>query len=412
MACLSALSSPGASAVGAAAATAPTMPVSASGDDVDEPATEADLQAQQERLEELRRAMREQTDDLERARAEMKVMALEAATALEKYSTARRRLQKARSLEVAERRALLTVRLDVAENRRELGRWARRAYQGGATLEEHPGLVTLLSARSTDEAAATLAWMRGVGRARGRVVDEVESTETAQTQVVARVRIAAEAASVAETEAGDARREKDDVLTRQRATVERLEELLAATRKETRAVRKERKRLRAEIELAEQQQRSAAPDDGGSGNRVTGPVGDCPGGDTALYDNGRIPVEALCALWADPRHRLRADAAHAFDQLSKAYVEEFGKPPCLTDSYRSYEEQVSLYARKPNLAARPGTSNHGWGTAADLCGGVQSFGSRTHEWMALKGPLFGWFHPAWAQRGGSRPEPWHFEYGA
>ena len=73
---------------------------------------------------------------------------------------------------------------------------------------------------------------------------------------------------------------------------------------------------------------------------------------------------------------------------------------------------MNLYATKPNLAARPGTSNHGWGTALDLCGGIQDFGTAEHEWMFLNAPLYGWFHPAWAQRGGSRPEPWHFEFGA
>jgi LAS superfamily LD-carboxypeptidase LdcB len=23
---------------------------------------------------------------------------------------------------------------------------------------------------------------------------------------------------------------------------------------------------------------------------------------------------------------------------------------------------------------------------------------------------FGWVHPAWAQQGGSKPEPWHWEF--
>jgi zinc D-Ala-D-Ala carboxypeptidase len=24
--------------------------------------------------------------------------------------------------------------------------------------------------------------------------------------------------------------------------------------------------------------------------------------------------------------------------------------------------------------------------------------------------VYGWIHPSWAAAGGSRPEPWHFEY--
>nr|WP_269811342.1 M15 family metallopeptidase [Kineosporia rhizophila] len=112
-----------------------------------------------------------------------------------------------------------------------------------------------------------------------------------------------------------------------------------------------------------------------------------------------------------PGHHLRADAAYAFDQLSQTYAEQFGTFVCVTDSYREYATQVRLYATKPNLAARPGQSNHGWGTAVDLCGGVQSFGTPEHEWLFANAPLFGWFHPAWAQAGGSRPEPWHWEFG-
>jgi D-alanyl-D-alanine carboxypeptidase len=149
----------------------------------------------------------------------------------------------------------------------------------------------------------------------------------------------------------------------------------------------------------------------GADNRVTGEVGDCAGGeDVAQYANGQIPLGALCPLTADPRQHLRADAAYAFDRLTFAYVQRFGAPPCITDSYRSYAAQVDVYARKPGLAAVPGTSNHGWGTALDLCGGVESFTGDTHRWMLLNAPLYGWFHPSWAEPAGSRPEPWHWEY--
>ena len=64
----------------------------------------------------------------------------------------------------------------------------------------------------------------------------------------------------------------------------------------------------------------------------------------------------------------------------------------------------------PELAAPPGVSDHGWGTAADLCGGVQDAGSAEHAWMAQHGPEHGWDQPGWARAEGSRPEPWHWEY--
>ena len=52
------------------------------------------------------------------------------------------------------------------------------------------------------------------------------------------------------------------------------------------------------------------------------------------------------------------------------------RPICITDSYRTYASQVRLYGQKPALAAVPGTSNHGWGLAVDLCGGIEHFGTR------------------------------------
>ena len=62
------------------------------------------------------------------------------------------------------------------------------------------------------------------------------------------------------------------------------------------------------------------------------------------------------------------------------------------------------------MCAVPGTSNHGWGLAVDLGGGVNRFGTAQHEWMRANGPGHGFVHPAWAQRGGSNPEAWHWEF--
>jgi LAS superfamily LD-carboxypeptidase LdcB len=128
------------------------------------------------------------------------------------------------------------------------------------------------------------------------------------------------------------------------------------------------------------------------------------------FRNGRVPLSQLCRLPFAPGHRLRADAAVALILLSSAYRAEFGHQMCLTDSYRSYASQVALAARKPGLAARPGTSEHGWGLAADLCGGAEGPGTPQHRWLRQNAPRFGWDNPAWARPGGRRPEPWHWEY--
>ena len=138
--------------------------------------------------------------------------------------------------------------------------------------------------------------------------------------------------------------------------------------------------------------------------------GECTGLDTSGYANGQIPAAALCPVWAAPGALLRADAASAFRRLSREYTLAFNTPICLTDSYRTRAGQVAVFAAKPNLAAIPGTSNHGWGVALDLCGGIESFGTPQHAWLLAHAPLYGWFHPAWAAPGGSRPEPWHWEF--
>ncbi|WP_433002284.1 peptidoglycan DD-metalloendopeptidase family protein [Kribbella sp. CA-294648] len=127
------------------------------------------------------------------------------------------------------------------------------------------------------------------------------------------------------------------------------------------------------------------------------------------YSNGLIPASQLCGLGSG--HMLRCDAARAYQQLSTAYRQAFGKNLCITDSYRSYSAQVDLYGRKPSLAALPGTSNHGWGVAIDLCGGVDKFGTPQYEWMVANAESFGWVHPRWAKQGGNREEPWHWEFG-
>lgn len=125
------------------------------------------------------------------------------------------------------------------------------------------------------------------------------------------------------------------------------------------------------------------------------------------YPNGLLPPNLLCPL-PQRGHVLRADAAIAFADLNLAYQKRFGKPICVSDSYRSLGAQQAIYWRRPGLAATPGKSNHGLGLAVDLCGGVQIFRSPEFNWMEANGKRFGWIHPDWAYR--SPFEPWHWEY--
>jgi D-alanyl-D-alanine dipeptidase len=142
------------------------------------------------------------------------------------------------------------------------------------------------------------------------------------------------------------------------------------------------------------------------------PVAGCNGGSVAGYPNGQLPTGALCPLWGAPGAMLRADAAAAFNRMSRAFAGAFGEPLCVEASYRPYQRQVELYASMPaGYAAVPGTSNHGWGLAVDLCGGIQVDNSPEHMWLLDHAAAYNWFHPAWAMPGGGGPhEPWHWEY--
>ncbi|WP_448625341.1 NlpC/P60 family protein [Geodermatophilus sp. URMC 64] len=128
------------------------------------------------------------------------------------------------------------------------------------------------------------------------------------------------------------------------------------------------------------------------------------------YANGRIPASALCRLGV-AGHTLRCDAAASYAALSDAFRAAFGTPLCITDSYRSYTAQLAAYRAKPRLAAWPGTSNHGWALAVDLCGGVNIAGSPQWTWMQANAGRFGFVNPPWARPGAEKPEPWHWEFG-
>jgi cell wall-associated NlpC family hydrolase len=136
-----------------------------------------------------------------------------------------------------------------------------------------------------------------------------------------------------------------------------------------------------------------------------GPVSPAWGG----WTNGRIPGEALCPVARG--HALRCDAAAGYAAMSRAFEAAFGGPLCITDSYRPIGAQADAFRRKPGLAAVPGTSNHGWALAVDLCGGVQVAGTREWTWMTRHAGAFGFVNPDWARPGGEKPEPWHWEFG-
>jgi carbon monoxide dehydrogenase subunit G len=141
------------------------------------------------------------------------------------------------------------------------------------------------------------------------------------------------------------------------------------------------------------------------------PTAATTGSEWGGYENGKIPASALCAIsWQTVDH-LRCDAAAKFEALNTAYKATWGANICVNDAYRSYEKQVALYKQLgPDVAAVPGTSNHGWGIAVDLGCGVGVFGNARHVWFAGNAPRYGFTQPEWALIGSSRAEAWHWQF--
>ncbi len=130
--------------------------------------------------------------------------------------------------------------------------------------------------------------------------------------------------------------------------------------------------------------------------------------------NGRIPMSALCSVGFDDAVRLRCDAAVALERLNTAHRARFGTDLQVQSSYRDYDSQVATKHVRGDLAAEPGTSNHGRGLAVDLggTGSVGQFDSPKYLWLKQHAGELGWHHPPSMEPGGSGPqEPWHWEYG-
>jgi LAS superfamily LD-carboxypeptidase LdcB len=147
--------------------------------------------------------------------------------------------------------------------------------------------------------------------------------------------------------------------------------------------------------------------------------------------NGRLSDSSLSDI--TPTCRVANDVAQPLRQLlaaayadgvnvqpeTKAYLEPLPiVPPRNESCYRTYEMQVwwrDLYCGVGHceFAAVPGTSIHGWGRAVDFEDkwlGKLNFESPAYVWLQLHAAAYGFVHPAWAEPGGSAPEPWHWEH--
>jgi len=104
-----------------------------------------------------------------------------------------------------------------------------------------------------------------------------------------------------------------------------------------------------------------------------------------------------------PGGRLWPEAALTWNAMRAAYVSAGGHPADFmpagpVSSARSRAAQDHFWTHQPPPAARPYTSNHGWGIAVDVKTRAAA------AWLMTHGPAYGWSHDEGARVG----EWWHF----
>ncbi|MFD2839320.1 D-alanyl-D-alanine carboxypeptidase family protein [Populibacterium corticicola] len=151
--------------------------------------------------------------------------------------------------------------------------------------------------------------------------------------------------------------------------------------------------------------------------------------------NGRL-IQSLLSKTSNG-HTLRKAARNSYERLNAAFTREFGYELRLTQGYRTYAQQESIFLARYDftprsgntyanggiktwngktwhkklgvaVAAQPGYSNHGLGLAIDVNTtiGFGSFTSAQYTWLAQHGPAYGWTNT----EGRSVNEPWHWVY--
>ena len=290
-----------------------------------------------------------------------------------------------------------------AQAREEVQDYSRNAYierSGGGKLAS---LLATVNTGSPTDMLTGLAMLNHVGGSMSDALAALRAAEREQVDAATQAHIALVGLQKAEAEMRRARAAAQRAVGQQRALLAdaraRADAVAAQARQARATARELQQELQAEIAAA----RARAAEDAG--------LAKCEPGDISGYPNGEIPLRYLCALYGASAEELKRDAADRFNAMSRAYEQEFGSPICVADSYRSYERQQEIYRERPGYAAVPGTSEHGWARAVDLCGGIETDGTRQNTWMRINAAQFNWFHPGWADSGGGGPyEPWHWEY--
>ncbi|GAA3614924.1 hypothetical protein GCM10022199_18860 [Marihabitans asiaticum] len=327
---------------------------------------------------------------------------------LQKYSEAQERYQDAKDEADEAREEARRLRERLEAGREDLREWAVDTYTEAGGYSDTLAFLNIMSKKpsAAGDSAGDLSYLT---EERIHSVDLVRLEAIGQAQLARKAEKAEKRAEKAKDEADAARKELDSVVE---ARKDRIEALRADHAEELEKAGPLAQQLFGFVDSDAQDAQQALTDAmEQAGQDVKAFEGGTPcSNNNELYPNGQIPPNGLCPLLGAAGESLRPEAAAAFNAMTKAYARDMGSPICITDSYRSYSEQVIIKSQRGGWAAAPGTSNHGLGKALDLCGGINNFGSAAHAWMRQNAPLYGWFHPSWAQAGGALPEPWHWEY--
>ena len=387
----------------------PTAPTWAPGDyepDHDKPLSGTFLRSQIAEAARISAILESSNTEVAKAMRKMNKLSSKSNALLEALVEAKE-VERAASQEADDARAELE-RLEVrlASARAILQNWVFDVYAGGGGDSDLTGMLEALQ-NEPDEVGDPLGDLSYLTEQRALALQDVRVLTAEQK----RLEVAAEEAHDAATEARRTlqsdKKALDKVMSRQRDTVDELRELQMDEVDKAGSIASVLVGARTpEAKAAAQRLREALKGSIGDIEDFGKPCSE----DDGVYANGRLPSRALCPVWGADGEFLSPTAATSFSALSKAYAAQTGTPLCITDSYRSYAEQVAVKASRGAWAATPGTSRHGEGMAVDLCGGIQSFGSAAHLWMRQNAPLYGWYHPSWAAAGGSKPEPWHWEF--
>lgn len=353
------------------------------------PLTPEQVKAQVAQAAKLQSELAAADKQIAAATAQLSALATRSNAAMSAVSAARSAEATARKREQAQLTRLTQLTMELAAARRDVSNMAYDAYVNGSSALRDMAAVVELTQGHQDAA----------------IVEYLASNRAAESRRYATLAAAQKKTARAATAA---RRDREAATTKAEAAQRQVQHALTAQQKALTDLQKLAGSRRAQLDgLGADAAGISGVDLSALQTMVTKPL--CTQ-DSGAFANGMFPASALCPISGLPGHMMRPAAARALAAMSEAYRKDFGRPLCVTDTYRSYAAQVDVKARKPTLAATPGTSNHGLGLATDLCGGIESFGTAQHRWMQQHAPLFGFYHPAWAQAGGSKPEPWHWEF--